>query len=204
MIGYLKGTILQVSEVSLILEVGGVGYEVLTGGPAESDPGPVGAKLELWIHTHVREDQITLFGFRDILAKKIFIILTGITGIGPKLALAATTMLPPAELVDAITFGNTNTLRGIPGVGKKMADRMILELKDKLAPIIKHAEWREAAADGNASLVVWNELNDALSGLGFADVQIRNVIKLLRTELKGKQPEINEQLKLALQRIKNC
>lgn len=204
MIGYLKGKILHISETSVIVDVSGVGYEVQVGNTQERSPGEVGQTVEWWVHTHVREDQITLFGFRENLQKKIFLILIGITGIGPKLALAATTLLEPVELVDAVTFGNTKVLRSIPGVGKKMADRMVLELKDKLGLVVKQTEWQEVASASSGQMKVFQDLNEALSGLGFGDAQIRNVIKLLRQELDGRQLEINELLKMALQRIRNC
>lgn len=201
MIGYLKGKILTQIDSAVILEVAGVGYEVWVG---EAKVGEVGELVEFWIHTHVREDQLALFGFKDPLQKRIFLILLGITGIGPKVALAATSALEPAELVDAVTVGNTSVLRTIPGVGKKMADRMVLELRDKLGSLVKQATWSEVANQSGRDVGAWNDLQEALSGLGFGDVQIRNVIRLLRQELEGRSPEINELLKLALQRIRNC
>lgn len=201
MIGYLKGKIISAEGSQVVLDVRDVGYDVHVGDVNEVGLNEVGREIALWVHTHVREDQITLFGFAERLQKKIFLILMGISGIGPKMALAATTLLSPNELVDAITFGNTKTLKTIPGVGKKMADRMVLELKDKFGGLIKQVEWSEVSA--GSSTAVWNDLNEALSGLGFADAQIRNVIKLLRPEFEGKSPEINELLKLALQRIRN-
>ncbi len=201
MIGYLKGKVLTQLDSAVILDVAGVGYEVWVG---EAKVGEVGETAEFWIHTHVREDQLALFGFKDPLQKRIFLILLGITGIGPKVALAATSALEPAELVDAVTVGNTTVLRTIPGVGKKMADRMVLELRDKLGSLVKQAAWSEAANQSGREAGAWNDLQEALSGLGFGDVQIRNVIRLLRQELEGRSPEINELLKLALQRIRNC
>ncbi len=201
MIGYLKGKILAQVDGAVILDVAGVGYEVWVG---EAKVGEPGAEAEFWIHTHVREDQLALFGFKDPLQKRIFLILLGITGIGPKVAMAATSALEPGELVDAVTVGNTTVLRTIPGVGKKMADRMVLELRDKLGSLVKQATWSEAANSSAREAGVWSDLQEALSGLGFADVQIRNVIRLLRQELEGHAPVINELLKLALQRIRNC
>jgi Holliday junction DNA helicase RuvA len=203
MIGYLSGKILSTDEQSLLLDVNGVGYEIFVGNPSDGGFGNTGDELVLWIHTHVREDQISLFGFRDPLQKKIFHILNGITGIGPKLAMSATSQLQPAELVEAVTMGNTKVLRSIPGVGKKMAERMVLELKDKLSTLLKGAAWAQAEVP-SGDLAVWNDFHDALSGLGFSDQQIRNVIKLLRKDFEGQQPEINQLLKLGLQKIRQC
>ena len=201
MIGYLRGKILAQEEQAILIDVGGVGYECFVGNPEEVKLGGIGEEVAVWVHTYVREDQITLFGFRESIQKQIFLILIGISGIGPKLALSVVRQLSPGELAEAVTLGNTKVLRGIPGVGPKMADRMVLELKGKLAAFIKEREW---AAEGDGSIVIWRELSEALSGLGFSDQKIRNVIKLLRSELSGEIPEINQVLKLALQRIKNC
>ena len=200
MIGYLKGTLIHVEEQTVIVEVAGVGYEVYVGG-AVDQLGQPGSSVTLWVHTHVREDALSLFGFREAIQKKIFLILTGITGIGPKLAMSVIGQLSPGELVDAVTVGNTRLLRGVPGVGPKMADRMVLELKDKLAAFIKKHQWA-ASADGSA--LVWQELTQALGGLGFSDSDIRNVLKLLRKTYKDQTPDINELLKTALQKIRNC
>ena len=203
MIAHLTGKILHQDEQTVVIDVNGVGYEVFVGSSKEMRIGELGAQVSVWVYTYVREDQITLFGFREPLQKKIFLILTGINGIGPKLAMAVLCHLSPGELVDAVTMSNTKVLRSVSGVGPKMADRMVLELKDKLGAVVKMAEWKELAG-GSGDLTVWRELTDALSGLGFADQQIRNVIRLLRKELEDKAPELNELLKLALQKIRNC
>jgi len=202
MIGHLSGKIIHQDEQSLLIDVGGVGYDVFVGNTSEAKIGEVGKAASVWVYTYVREDQLTLFGFKEQIQKKIFLVLTGINGIGPKLAMAVLSQLSPGELVDAVTLGNTKVLRGVSGVGPKMADRMVLELKDKLSGFVKSHEW--AAAAGGDDLVVWRELTEALAGLGFSDTQVRNVIKLLRKELDGRKPDINELLKLALQKIRNC
>jgi Holliday junction DNA helicase RuvA len=203
MIGYLTGKILTQDDTTLLIDVNGVGYEVFVGSAREMKIGDVGEKVSVWVHTHVREDQLTLFGFREELQKRMFQVLIGINGIGPKLALSVLCQLSPVELVDAVTMGNTKMLRGVPGVGPKMADRMVLELKDKLGSVVKMHEWAGADQGSAAGTETWRELTEALAGLGFGDQQIRNVIRLLREELDGRTPEINELLKLALQKIKN-
>ena len=202
MIGYLSGKLLALDEHNLLIEVNGVGYEVVAGRGARSAFGEPGSNLALWIHTHVREDQITLFGFKDVVQKKIFLILIGINGIGPKLAMSITSEMGAEELTDAITLGNAKLLCSIPGVGKKMADRMILELKDKFAHLVKESEYA-ALSGGGAQKAVWRDLIEALSGLGFTDQKIQNVLRLLRKDFEGKQPEINVLLKIALQKIQH-
>lgn len=200
MIGHLSGKLLSEDEQTIILDVNGVGYELFVG--AAKEIGKVGEAASVWVYTYVREDQITLFGFKEKLQKKIFLVLTGINGIGPKLAMAVLSQLSPGELVDAVTVGNTRVLRGVSGVGPKMAERMVLELKDKLGGVVKTHEWAQAGSSEDTA--TWRELNEALAGLGFSDQQIRNVIRLLRKELKGETPDINQLLKLALQKIRNC
>ena len=200
MIGHLTGKLLAEDEQTIIVDVNGVGYELFVGGAKEI--GKIGETVSVWVYTYVREDQITLFGFKEKLQKRIFLVLTGINGIGPKLAMAVLSQLSPGELVDAVTVGNTRVLRGVSGVGPKMAERMVLELKDKLGSVVKTHEWAQAGGSEDAG--TWRELTEALTGLGFSDQQIRNVIRLLRKELKGETPDINQLLKSALQKIRNC
>jgi len=201
-IGYLSGKILSKDEDTVLLNVSGVGYQVFLGDTTSFGPGEPGSALELFVHTYVREDQITLFGFKDKIAKQIFHVLIGINGVGPKMAMAMLARLSPAELVNAVTLGDIRVLRSVPGVGKKMADRLVLELKDKLAGVVKEASWKDDGTGGD--LALWSDLSEALSGLGFSDQSIRNVIKSLKPELGGETPDINQLLKLALQKIKNC
>lgn len=201
MIGYLSGTVLSVEDNVLLLETRDVGYEIFVGGAGLGFRDKVGSRVSIWIYTHVREDQITLFGFKEVLLKKIFTILIGINGVGPKLAMAVVCQMSPGEFVDAVTMGNTKLLRSISGIGPKMADRMVLELKDKLAAFVKTFEW---AGQDAGQISVWRDLGEALTGLGFSDLKIRNVITLLRKESDGTDLQINQLLKHALQKIKNC
>ncbi|MDJ0838441.1 MAG: Holliday junction branch migration protein RuvA [Acidobacteriota bacterium] len=199
MIGYLSGVILSMDDQTVLVDVNGVGYEVFVGNTAAVRPGEVGGRIVLWIVTYVREDQITLFGFKEMMSKQVFNILIGITGIGPKLAMSVLSSLSPAELVEAVTVGDLRVLRGVPGVGKKMAERMVLELKDKLGALLKEADW--STTTGGENLAVWRDLSDALVGLGFSEQDIRNVIKSLKTEFGGSPPELSQLIKLGLQKI---
>lgn len=202
MIGFLAGKLISVDEHTILLDVKGVGYEVQFGNARPVFGPDMGKLVQVWIYTHVREDQISLFGFKERVQKKIFTILLGITGIGPKLAMGVVSELGVGELIEAVSYANVKTLTTVSGVGKKMAERMILELKDKLSAFVKESEW--AATADQADAAVWRDLMEALSGLGFPDQKVRNVITLLRKDLQGQVPEINELLKLALQKIRNC
>lgn len=132
MIAHLRGTLLEKHPNLAIVEVQGVGYEVSIPVSAFSSLPDKGQTVALHIHTHVREDAIALFGFMTRADKTLFEKLIGVSGIGPKLAITALGGLTAPELVNAIRSGAVEQLVRIPGVGKKTAERMVLELRDKL------------------------------------------------------------------------
>nr|WP_279382458.1 Holliday junction branch migration protein RuvA [Acanthopleuribacter pedis] len=197
----MKGRLKAAEDGHLLLEVAGVGYEVFVGVVDPYMPR-LGAACELWIHTHVREDQLALFGFADAAAKKIFLLLLGVSGVGPKLAMAVVATLSARELFDAVHLGNLKALTAVPGVGKKVAERLTLELKDKMMPVMQQGGALQAGLPQEGR--EWHDLMDALSGLGFSDQKIRNVLKLARAEFAGQSVEINQLLKYSLQKIKQC
>lgn len=132
MLGHLRGTLLEKQPNLIIVEAGGVGYEVLIPVSTYSALPEEGAEVRLRIHTHVREDSLALFGFFTKEEKQLFEKLIGVGGIGPKLGITVLSGLATAELVEAIRGGRLEQLVRIPGVGKKTAERMVLELRDKL------------------------------------------------------------------------
>ena len=132
MIGYLRGTILEKHPNQVIVEAGGVGYDVTIPVSTFSALPAAGAEVRLRIHTHVREDTLALYGFLTVDEKMLFEKLIGVTGIGPKLAVTVLSGLGTAELVAAIRQGLVEHLVRIPGVGKKTAERMVLELREKM------------------------------------------------------------------------
>jgi Holliday junction DNA helicase RuvA len=132
MISYLRGTLLEKHPNQVIVDVHGVGYEVTIPVSAYSSLPEKDAEVRLHIHTHVREDALSLFGFVSASEKAMFEKLISVSGIGPKLAVTALGGLPAAELAGAIRSGSVEQLVRIPGVGKKTAERMVLELRDKL------------------------------------------------------------------------
>ncbi len=136
MIGRLSGIVLEKRPDRALVDASGVGYELhVPLGTFASLPG-VGERASLHVHTHVREDAILLFGFATAEEKALFERLLTVAGIGPKLALAVLSGLPLPELVGAIAAQNVKRLSSIPGVGKKLAERLGLELKDKVAGIV--------------------------------------------------------------------
>lgn len=132
MIARLKGTLAEKTPNRLTVDVGGVGYDVLVPLSTFYGIGEPGALVSLRIHTHVREDVIALYGFASALEQDLFERLISISGIGPKLALAVLSGIDPGELVRAIRTQDVARLTRIPGVGKKTAERIGLELKDRL------------------------------------------------------------------------
>ena len=132
MIAHIRGTILEKHPNQVIVESGGVGYDVTIPISTYSALPEVGAEVRLRIHTHVREDALSLFGFLTRDEKTLFEKLIGVSSIGPKLAVTVLSGLPTAELVGSIRQGQAENLVRIPGVGKKTAERIVLELRDKL------------------------------------------------------------------------
>jgi Holliday junction DNA helicase RuvA len=164
MIAFLKGYILKKNPDSVIVETSGVGYEVyIPLSTFYSLPEP-SEEVNLHIYTHVREDTISLFGFSTEMEKQIFMLLISISGIGPKLALNILSGIGPDELLSAIANSDTGRIQSIPGVGKKTAQRIALELKEKVSLLgVRTVEDRgliQRVSPEHKSL-----MNDALSAL---------------------------------------
>lgn len=132
MIAHLRGKLLVKHPNQAIVETGGVGYDVTISVPTFSDLPSVGGEISLHIHTHVREDQIALYGFLRRTEKELFEKLLTVSGIGPKLAITILSGMPADEMVGAIRGNDIARLTRIPGIGRKTAERMVLELRDKL------------------------------------------------------------------------
>jgi holliday junction DNA helicase RuvA len=132
MIAHLRGRLISKHPNQAIVECGGVGYDVVITVPTFADLPEAGSDVALYIHTHVREDQLALFGFLRPEEKKLFEKLLVVSGIGPKLAVTILSGMKTPDMVGAIRSGDVARLTKIPGIGKKTAERMILELKDKL------------------------------------------------------------------------
>lgn len=132
MIAHLRGRLLSKHPNQAIVECAGVGYDVVITVPTFADLPEAGSDVALFIHTHVREDQLALFGFLRAEEKKLFEKLLIVSGIGPKLAVTILSGMKTSDMVGAIRSGDVARLTKIPGIGRKTAERMILELKDKL------------------------------------------------------------------------
>ena len=164
MIAHLRGRILEKQPTRVIVEAGGVGYDVAVPLSTFYGLGEPGADVALRVHTHVREDALALYGFATALELDLFDRLISISGIGPKLALAVLSGIEPPDLVGAIERGDVARLTAIPGVGKKTSERIVLELKDRLP----RARVTEAAGDATPAVgSVRDDLLSALVNLGY-------------------------------------
>src|SRR5262245_41029844 len=132
MIAHLRGRLLSKHPNQAVVEAGGVGYDVVISVPTFADLPDAGAEVSLHIHTHVREDALALYGFIRREEKQLFERLIGVSGIGPKLAITILSGMPADAMVAAIRGNDIARLTRIPGIGKKTAERMVLELRDKL------------------------------------------------------------------------
>jgi len=165
-IAHLRGTLLEKHPSRVIVDVGGVGYDVQVPLSTFYDLAEPGAAVALRIHTHVREDVIALYGFSTALEQDLFERLISISGIGPKLGLAVLSGIEPADLVRAIRSQDVARLTKIPGIGKKTAERIGLELKDRLPQAVAQAP--EAAADASRpEEQLRDDLLSALVNLGY-------------------------------------
>ncbi|HVG27248.1 MAG TPA: Holliday junction branch migration protein RuvA [Acidobacteriaceae bacterium] len=164
MIAHLRGTILSKSPSAVIVDCGGVGYELAISVSTFTELGPEGKETRLHVHTHVREDALSLFGFFELTEKRLFERLLTISGIGPKLAITVLSGISADRLVGAIRAGDHATLTKIPGIGKKTAERVVLELKDKLDDMTGATPQSTAAPSLGA---VADDVLSALVNLGY-------------------------------------
>jgi Holliday junction DNA helicase RuvA len=165
LIAHLRGRILEKHPNRTVVDVSGVGYDVFVPLSTFYSLGDPGGEIALRIHTHVREDALVLYGFLTLLEQELFERLIGVSGIGPKLALAVLSGIEPRDLIRAIERGDVARLTAIPGVGKKTAERIVLELKDRLP----RAQLVAAAASDVApfSSELRDDLLSALINLGY-------------------------------------
>lgn len=171
MIAHLRGKLLARHPNQAILEAGGVGYDVAISVPTFSELPSLGSEVSLYIHTHVREDQIALYGFLRPEEKQLFEKLISVSGIGPKLAITILSGMPTDDMVNAIRGNDVARLTKIPGIGKKTAERMVLELRDKLP-----ADQRQPAQVVPALSAVQEDVLSALLNLGYQRIAAEKAI----------------------------
>jgi Holliday junction DNA helicase RuvA len=165
MIAFLRGRVLEKQPNRIILDVQGVGYELYVPLSTFYDLGDEGSECSLRVYTHVREDALQLFGFLTDLERQLFERLISISGIGPKLAVAVLSGVEARDLVTAVQRGDVARLTAIPGIGKKTAERIVLELRDRLAQLAVGVP--EAAPAARAGDRLRDDLVSALQNLGY-------------------------------------
>ena len=198
MISHLRGRLLEKHPNRVIIDVQGVGYEAHVPLSTFYEMAEPGSEVSLRIHTHVREDVLLLYGFATLLELQLFERLIGVSGIGPKLALAVLSGIEPGDLVTAVKQGNIARLTGIPGIGKKTAERIGLELKDKLAAFVT-SEPASAASAAAAGESLRTDVLSALVNLGYHRPLAERAVD---AALKSNNASTFEQtLKLALREL---
>jgi len=183
LIAHLTGRLLRKSPQEAVVDVNGVGYRVLIPVSTFYRLGEVGSEASLLIHTHVREDALALFGFESLGERALFERLIEVAGVGPKLAVNILSGIEASDLVDALRGGDLARLTRIPGVGRKTAERLVLELKDKMPALAPSAE--APAVSGSAPTKA--DLLSALANLGYSRNEAeKGVDRALREEPSGR------------------
>ena len=193
MIAFITGSVVSRSAGHAVIEVGGVGFRLamstgsLAALPAEGD------EVTIWTHLYVREDELSLYGFESEAEKEAFELLITVSGVGPKVALATLSALSADALASAIAAEDVAMLSSVPGVGKKTAQRMILDLKDKLGV----PDLAGVSSGGAVSSDVAAEATQALLGMGFSSAEVASALK----GYAGAPSDAQSLLKHALRRL---
>jgi Holliday junction DNA helicase RuvA len=194
-IAFLRGRIFEKHPNRIVVDVEGVGYDVSVPLSTFYGLGDAGTAISLRIHTHVREDALALYGFATRLEQDLFERLIGVSGIGPKLALAVLSGIEPSDLMRAIERGDFGRLTAIPGVGKKTAERIVLELRDRLPSIAL----TEPVGESGSGLALRDDLLSALINLGYhrplAERAVETVLK------RSSDGDFEQHLKHALREL---
>ena len=188
MIARLAGTLLEKQPDRVVLDVRGVGYLVSISFQTYQELPAAAAEATLWIHTHVREDTLALFGFATEKERRLFEMLISVSGVGPKLALTLLSGIPAAELVEALARGDAKRLTSVPGIGRKTADRLSLELREK-------AEKLRAPGEPSAGIDP-EDVVSALVNFGYKKSEADRAVESIAR--RGAPPEFGDFLKQAL------
>ena len=183
MIAHLSGTLLSKQATSAIVDVGGVGYEVAIPLSTFYELGETGSPVQLRVYTHVSQDAIRLYGFKTIRERELFLQLISVNGVGPGLAIKLLSGMNADEMIASIRTNNLVRLVAIPGVGRKTAERLVVDLRDKIAALSSPALEEEFAAKAAAAGVatspdaMQNDAMSALANLGYQKVAAEKAIK---------------------------
>ncbi|GAB11089.1 Holliday junction ATP-dependent DNA helicase RuvA [Gordonia araii NBRC 100433] len=175
MIASVRGPVLDIALDHVVVDCAGVGYRVLVT-PATISALSRGSEATLLTTMIVREDSMTLYGFTDGAARDLFVLLQTVTGVGPRLAMAALAVHEPAQLAAALASSNTKALTSVPGIGKRVAERLVVELRDKVGTVTAGAGPAVAGTSGVA-----DEVTEALVGLGFPTASAEKAVASVLT-----------------------
>ena len=193
MIARLAGRLLRKSPDSLVVDVGGVGYGVMVSLNTFYVLPPEGGAVALEIYTNVRENALELFGFADLTEKSLFATLLTVSGVGPRVALSILSGIPSDDLITALRTRDIARLVTVPGVGKKTAERLVVELQDRVAKLA-----HEAAAGPGTTAGVESEATSALINLGYRQPQAEQAVKDI---VRGGETDLASIIRRALQRL---
>ncbi len=199
MIAYLSGKLLEKEANLIIVDVGGVGYEVIIPLSTFYDLGEAGEDVSLRIYTHVREDVFQLFGFKTVRERELFLLLISVSGIGPKSAITALSGMSADEIIGAIRQNNLARLNSIPGVGKKTAERLVIELRDKIGKLsaVSAEEMRAEGIPQTSGDDVYDDAISALVNLGYQRNAAEKALKQAMQE--GTEMSVQKLLRRSLQ-----
>ena len=186
MIGRLRGTLVDKSGSSVLVDVCGVGYVVAVTPRTLISLPSVGEEAVLHTHLHVREDQLSLFGFATTADKDLFAMLLGVSGVGPKVGLAILATMTPDQLRMAVVSGDIAALTAVPGIGKRSAEKLMVELRPKM----------DASLEASSASGPMSEVREALASLGYAPDEIRDTLAALSHDLP-----VEDMLKQSLQQL---
>ena len=201
MIASLTGTLRTKSPTEVLVDVQGVGFAVLITLPTYETLGEPGSSVHLLTHLHVREDALLLYGFATDAEREMFRLLTTISGIGPKIAQGILSGVPVNELREHIVAGNVQALVGIPNVGKKTAERLVVELRDRLTR--ESPATVPGAPSGGTPPELRAEALLALTSLGFTRASAEKALRQVLQNARGEQLSVEELIKRALRHATN-
>lgn len=197
MISFLRGTLVGVEENRITVEVHGVGYEICVPAGVLQRFSKLGEEVEVYTHLYVREDSLQLFGFASAADRELFRVLLRTQGIGPRVALTILDTFSREEFVKIIAKGDTKGLLRIPGIGKKSAERLVLELKDRLPGYLR-VEEGTAKGEGED---VYEEVTEALLALGYSRSEAMEALKKIRQKMLEDTCSAGEILRDALKEL---
>lgn len=195
MIALVQGPIVEKSATGVVIDANGVGYELAVPTSVLARLGEIGAPARLRTHLDVKDDSLTLYGFLERTELDLFRLILGVSGIGPKIALAILSGMTPPQVYDAIGREDTAAFGRVKGVGKKTAAKLIFELRSKLGelPSFPHAPQPEGAPAG-----VWSEVSEALRSLGYKETEIRESLAWVGREAGADGLDVTHLLRRAL------